>query len=259
MRRLVRPVALWAAWLSASGAGCHAVSPAGTGAPDADAPDAEAEVEADAEADAEATRDAGDGAGGACAAEDESCAELACCGELECLSLNGGALSCHAPCREATECGSGCCVEARIGGAAPRRLCGEASICFPDGCEPEGQACGADTPCCAGLACVSGAVPASRNGCRARCERNEDCDSGCCTFFRGGEGGFCDDAIYCTCIDPGEACSGSGRSCCDGSRCARFGDAPFRCLATCESAADCNGNCCSAIRDGASVCAPSPC
>jgi len=147
----------------------------------------------------------------------------------------------------------------RVSGAATRKLCGDATICFPDGCEAEGESCAADAPCCASLACVSGAVPESRNGCRVRCENNEDCESGCCTPFSGGEGGFCDDAAYCMCIEMGDACMGSGRSCCDGSRCARFGDDAFSCLPTCETDEECGGNCCSEIREGANVCAPFPC
>jgi hypothetical protein len=248
MRRLVRPpTILCVACLSiAIGQGCHAVSPAGRGT-------------ADAGDDAGRDADGGvDGAGGACAADGESCANGACCDGLECLSLNDGALLCHAPCSAGTDCSSGCCVDVRVSGAAARQLCGEATICFPDGCEPEGESCGSDAPCCAGLACVIGAG-AGRDGCRVRCQQNEDCDSGCCTPFSGGEGGFCDDAIYCTCIDAGDACSGDGRSCCDGSRCARFGEDPFACLTTCESDEDCEGNCCSPVRGGASVCAPFPC
>jgi hypothetical protein len=119
---------------AAIGQGCHAVSPAGKATADAGAghgPDGGAE----------------DDASGACAADGESCENGACCDDLECLSLNDGALSCHASCSDGTDCSSGCCVDVRVGGAAARQLCGEATICFPDGCEPEGESCAADTPC----------------------------------------------------------------------------------------------------------------
>jgi hypothetical protein len=245
MRRLVRPLILCLACLS--GAGCQAVSPPGKGV-------------ADAGEDA-GHEDAGLDGGGACVADGESCAEGAtCCDELVCLSLNDGPLLCHAPCSEHTDCGSGCCVDVRMGGAASQKLCGEAEICFPNGCEPEGgESCGSDAPCCAGLLCVGGATPEARNGCRQSCASSDDCESGCCVPLGNRDGGFCDEAIYCACIELGETCPDSGRTCCEASRCARFGDDPFSCLATCESDEDCGGNCCSAVSNGASVCAPFPC
>ena len=60
-------------------------------------------------------------------------------------------------------------------------------------------------------------------------------------------------------IEQGEDCAAPGRSCCDGSRCARFGDDAFRCLPTCASDEGCGGNCCTPLEGGDDVCAPSPC
>lgn len=249
MRSVVRSLMLCAAcWGAASAQGCQAASPAGKGAADAALQDA-AREDGGAEADSSAS----------CAADGESCERSACCDDLACLSLSDGPLTCHAACDEGADCGSGCCVDVRVEGAASRRLCGDEAICFPNGCEAEGRSCGADAPCCAGLVCVDGARPESRNGCRARCERHEDCDSGCCVPFSGDESGFCDDALYCTCLEPGDACAGTGRSCCEGARCARFGEDAFSCLPTCESSEDCDGNCCSPIEGGPDVCAPFPC
>jgi hypothetical protein len=243
--RLAQILAIGALTLSAA-QGCQAVRPEG-----------KAVFDASGLQDEGGATEAGDSGNAACLGDGENCERDPCCGDLECLGLNGGPRTCHAACDDASDCGSGCCVSLS---SPSRKVCGAEDICFPNGCEPEGQSCDVDIPCCGGLRCVVGALPSSRNGCRVRCEQPEDCASGCCTLFgEGDRGGFCDDALYCTCIEQGDDCSAEGRTCCDGSRCARFGEAPFSCLASCESDEDCGGNCCTSLRGSDKVCAPFPC
>ncbi|HEX6243591.1 MAG TPA: hypothetical protein VFZ61_21910, partial [Polyangiales bacterium] len=214
-----------------------------------------------------------------CVSEGQKCADSPCCAgdKARCLKLAGTPdFLCYPRCSEHAQCASGCCINQNdpMGG-----FCVEASRCTSstdgggsdgggsDGgsdasasmCRTDGTSCGPGMFCCTGLSCVT-RPGIEGSTCLPRCNAPADCASGCCKPFSNNPGGYCEQASACMCIAQGSSCGTDGRSCCDGSRCAKFGaDAPFSCVKTCQSSADCGGNCCQPLAGGASVCGQGPC
>src|SRR5262249_50819900 len=97
--------------------------------------------------------------------------------------------------------------------------------------------------------CCSGACITSTNmdfaGCRALCNKDADCDTGCCQGFTSASGGFCADARYCMCGTLGAACGPMMAKCCDGNTCASLNSGPYICQKQCMTTSDCAaGACC---------------
>lgn len=212
-----------------------------------------------------------------CVADGQKCADNPCCSgdKARCLKLTGTPdFLCYPRCSEHSQCASGCCSNR----ADPEGgFCVEATRCTSnaDGgsggdagsvsdasmsmCRIDGASCGAGTSCCTGLSCVT-RPGVQGSTCMPRCNGPADCASGCCQLFSNSAGGYCAEALACMCIPQGTACGADGRSCCDGSRCAKFGaDAGFSCAKTCQGSTDCGGNCCHALSGGANVCGLGPC
>lgn len=200
-----------------------------------------------------------------CVADGKSCAENSCCGgaNSRCLRVGGATEAlCYQRCTEHSQCPSKCCSNQTDpqGG-----FCVESAKCTTtttDGgmsmCVADGATCDQTKGCCNGLSCVT-AGTAQSGTCRPSCTKAGDCTSGCCKMFASGNGGYCADALQCTCIPQGQTCGMGGRSCCDGSRCASFGDAQPSCHKTCQTKEDCGGNCCVPLTGGANICSVDAC
>jgi hypothetical protein len=210
-----------------------------------------------------------------CVADGQKCADSPCCGadKSRCIKLGGTPdFLCYPRCSEHSQCASGCCSNKSDpeGG-----FCLEASRCSggSDGgsgndggaghdagmCRMDGASCDPSMLCCTGLSCVTRAG-VTGSTCMPRCNVPGDCTSGCCKLFSNTAGGYCAEANACMCILQGSTCGADSRTCCDGSRCAKFGvDAPSSCVKTCQSSADCGGNCCQPLAGGASICGQGPC
>lgn len=118
-----------------------------------------------------------------------------------------------------------------------------------DACHDLDEPCGFEGDCCihpeGALVCVGD----ERGGasCRAACEGDEDCDSGCCVALHDGASA-CLDASECAhdCAPLGNACA-LDAECCDGSQCL-----DGQCAARCDDDGSCPTGCC----DASGTCAP---
>jgi hypothetical protein len=99
-----------------------------------------------------------------------------------------------------------------------------------------------------------------------------DCFDGCCSdFWTWGHqlvSGTCAEALAAienappatddgsTCLAFNTACGhGAAGYCCDGLVCVDWGNGTTSCGYSCDSGADCQGNCCAALQEGGGVCA----
>jgi hypothetical protein len=199
---------------------------------------------------------------GLCGTDSTKCAtDQDCCKGSACLpEAYYPQKSCRRTCTSNDECSTGCCTDALDTGV---KVCAAADKC-ETACKVRGeQPCdqpdpNKPTPCCRG-GCVLSENP-NFGGCRPRCTKNEDCfETGCCEPFSGSTEGFCVDAKFCGCGNPGAACAGDDNpDCCSGSTCLTFGDSgSFSCFKNCTADTDCPGSCCVPLSDGQRhVCGP---
>jgi hypothetical protein len=175
-------------------------------------------------------------AGGSC--------KPSCCDGLTCVKQSPTASTCEKTCANGSDCDTGCCTDLHDTG---QTVCAAASAC-QNPCVKRGSACTPDrntNVCCSGT-CVT-SVNSEFAGCRAVCNANADCDTGCCQKFTTAPGGFCAAAKYCSCSADGTACGSiTDPECCTGSICASFGSGPSACFKKCTTNADCPSGCCSA-------------
>ena len=215
-----------------------------------------------------------------------------CCGGLQCSLTNATSGTCRKTCTTGTDCDTGCCTDVKDNG---QLVCAPASACT-NPCKKRGEACQANGGDCCNGTCVTSTDP-DQAGCRPVCNKNEDCDTGCCQLFQNASYGFCAPTITCTgckadsecatqcCIKPSDldhalcvdskfcACANEGAECagetdifrcCNDGVCSRpsTSTGPYTCNKKCRSAADCPGACCGTFFQGEDygVCrAPSEC
>lgn len=161
-----------------------------------------------------------------------------CC-RGSCIETDDERAGCRPRCEESSECESNCCLPFTSGGG----YCAPSTFCDESG-EPPG---GSTSPCNEGAGCAEGEdCVLSENeefaGCQPACDQDDDCASGCCLMYQSADGGFCVDALYCSCVSVGEECT-SLINCCEGSRC--IGDGvTYQCVQECTSPDNCESGCC---------------
>ncbi len=181
-----------------------------------------------------------------CVSEGASCeTDSDCCGTRVCLDQGRGRLRCSQTCSDDSECESGCCADYLEIGTA---ICAAAEECESP-CKRSGEICQEDSECCLSE-CVTGTENPDFVGCRAGCNRDEDCATGCCQVYSNATWGFCVVAKYCGCGAEGAACGMYEPACCEDHECTSTdAEGEFTCKPHCQQHSDCPSNCCVPIRD----------
>jgi hypothetical protein len=138
---------------------------------------------------------------GQCIAADALCDVRpdGCCEGLSCLQgKDDEGLSllglCKSPCSQHDDCDSKCCISGQGIAAA---FCADTAACVTECRKLEDSCDGARNPCCEGLVCTQGMGDGAPGGCQKPCERDVECDSGCCLLFVGADHGVCAPAERC--------------------------------------------------------------
>ena len=137
---------------------------------------------------------AGGSAGAAaCKKESETCALSSdCCGNAVCNTNTPAAelLGCHAACKTAADCPSGCCMPYGMQSG----FCADAKWCA---CGTDGSQCGSMQPaCCTTHVCLQNQA-ATGFECKKLCQANTDCPTSCCVAIPNTTEKACLDPVYC--------------------------------------------------------------
>lgn len=184
-----------------------------------------------------------------CREEGQSCEDATdCCAGSTCAgtSTEPGGYRCKRNCTAHVECQTGCC--ALLTGTTTT-VCLDRAFCPSVFCHEEEQSCADDYVCCEGFACA--VFDPETSACKPVCERNTDCQSGCCVPLGNTGVSVCLDEIYCrsaTCHGAEEACS-VDQACCDGLVCVISSATPTTgsCKTACKSNQDCPTGCCALL------------
>jgi len=131
-----------------------------------------------------------------CTPEDGLCdgAPSDCCEGLSCLRGKdaSGRMAlglCKVPCGKEADCATTECCASADGIAGS--FCGPRDLCRAE-CRGLREECDGDlTPCCEGFICATSPSDPVLDGCQKVCEKDVECDSGCCILFTGKDNGVC--------------------------------------------------------------------